>query len=109
MLGLRRFATLTLLFSGRGTPLVCSPWLGAHGGVTIIPSGFCGTSITEGVYDFTEMADTLGRPFRIQEFKYVRQSPCCRANHGVLDSVLSLMREQQFDFRDVERVELDQA
>ena len=73
------------------------------------PSGFCGTSITDGVYDFREMADNLGRPFRIQEFKYVRQYPCCRANHGVLDSVLSLMREKQFDFRDVERVELDQS
>lgn len=73
------------------------------------PSGFCGTSITEGVYDFTEMAENLGRPFRIQELKYVRQYPCCRANHGVLDSILSLMREEQFDFRDVERVELDQS
>ena len=72
------------------------------------PSGFCGTNITEGVYDLTEMAQNLGRPFRIQEFKYVRQYPCCRANHGVLDSILGLMLEEQFDFRDVERVELDQ-
>ena len=73
------------------------------------PSGFCGTSITDGVYDLTELAADLGRPFRIQEFKYVRQYPCCRANHGVLDSILGLMREEQFDFRNVERVELDQS
>ena len=73
------------------------------------PAGFCGTSITEGVYDWSEMANNLGRPFLLQEFKYVRQYPCCRGNHGVLDSILGLMREKRFDFRDVERVEIDQS
>ena len=73
------------------------------------PSGFCGTSITDGIYDFTERAEDLGRPFRIQEFKYVRQYPCCRANHGALDSVLGLMRDEQFEAQDVGRVEIDQS
>ena len=73
------------------------------------PSGFCGTNITDGIYDFTEPAASLGRPFRIQEFKYVRQYPCCRANHGALDSVLGLMRDEQFDALDVGRVEIDQS
>ena len=72
-------------------------------------SGFFGTNITDGVYDFTEVANNLGKPFRIQEFKYVRQYPCCRSNHGPLDSVLGLMREEHFDSQDVERVELDQS
>ena len=72
------------------------------------PSGFCGTPIAEGVYDLTEAANNLGKPFLIQEFKYVRQYPCCRANHGVLDSLLGLMREEPFDFGDVESVEIDQ-
>ena len=72
-------------------------------------SGFFGTNITDGVYDFTEVANNLGKPFRIQEFKYVRQYPCCRSNHGPLDSVLGLMKEEHFDSQDVERVELDQS
>ena len=72
-------------------------------------SGFFGSNITDGVYDFTEVANNLGKPFRIQEFKYVRQYPCCRSNHGPLDSVLGLMKEEHFDSQDVERVELDQS
>ena len=73
------------------------------------PSGFCGTNVTDGIYDFTGPAESLGRPFRIQEFKYLRQYPCCRANHGALDSVLGLMRDEQFGAEDVERVEIDQS
>ena len=73
------------------------------------PSGFLGTNITEGVYDFTEIAYHLGRPCRITEFKYIRQYPCCSANHSPLDSILGLMREKQFDFGDVERVDIDQS
>ena len=73
------------------------------------PSGFCGTSITDGIYDFAEIADNLGKPFRLHEFKYVRQYPCCRSNHGALDSVLGLMRDEQFDASDVVGVEIDQS
>ena len=73
------------------------------------PSGFLGTNITDGVYDFTEIANNLGKPFRIQEFKYVRQYPCCRSNHGPLDSLLGLMQDEHFGYQDVETVELDQS
>ena len=71
-------------------------------------SGFCNTPITEGVYDFGEMAANLGKPYRIHQFKYVRQYPCCRANHGSLDSILGLMRDEKFGFEDVLSLELDQ-
>jgi len=71
-------------------------------------SGFCGTPITEGVYDFREMAANLGKPFRIHQFKYVRQYPCCRANHSPLDSILGLMRDERFNYKDVLSLELDQ-
>ena len=73
------------------------------------PAGFCGTPITEGVADLTKLVQSLGRPFRIRQFKYVRQYPCCRANHGALDSVLGLMREGRFGASDVARVEIDQS
>ena len=73
------------------------------------PSGFCGTPIAEGVYDLHEKANRLGQPFLIQQFKYVRQYPCCRANHGVLDSLLGLMRDEQFTYEDVRSVEIDQS
>ena len=73
------------------------------------PSGFSGISITAGAYDFSELAAHLGNPYRIQEFKYVRQYPCCRGNHGALDSILGLMREEKFNYGDVERVEIEQS
>lgn len=71
-------------------------------------SGFCSTPITEGVYDFGQMAKSLGKPYRINQFKYVRRYPCCRANHSPLDSILGLMKDEKLTYDDISSLEMDQ-
>ena len=73
------------------------------------PSGWYGATMAEGIPDMSGPANKLGNPFRIQDSKYVRQYPCCRSNHGMLDSILGLMREHKFDYRDVDSLEMDQS
>jgi 2-methylcitrate dehydratase PrpD len=73
------------------------------------PSGWYGASVSEGTADMSGPANSLGNPFRIQDAKYIRQYPCCRTNHGMLDSILGLMREHRFGYRDVESVEIVQS
>ena len=72
------------------------------------PSGWYGATMAEGIPDMNGPANKLGNPFRIQDSNYIRQYPCCRTNHTMLDSILGLMREHQFDYRDVESLEMDQ-
>jgi 2-methylcitrate dehydratase PrpD len=72
-------------------------------------SGFCGTSIAEGVYDWTNVAAALGRPFRLQELKRVRRYPCCGTLHSILDSALGLLEDEQLDHHEIEEVEIDQS
>ena len=72
------------------------------------PGGWYGATMAEGVPDMNGPANDLGTPFRIQDTKYIRQYPCCRINHGMLDSILGLMEEHRFDHRDVECLEMVQ-
>jgi len=73
------------------------------------PVGFATTIIGEGTYDLNEMADSLGKPFRIHESLIIKKYPSCGGNHGMLDSILGLMQEHKFDYRDVESVEVGQS
>ena len=72
------------------------------------PSGWYGASLSEGTADMQPVAQALGHPIRIQETKYIRRYPCCYTNHGMLDSILYLMKEHNFDYRDVESLEMVQ-
>ena len=87
----------------------------AHMGVTAgeeifeHPLGFASTIMGEGNYDLNEMAASLGKPFRIQESLIIKKYPSCGANHGLTDSILTLMREHDFDYRHVESVEVGQS
>ena len=72
------------------------------------PSGWYGASISEGTADMNPVAEALGHPIQIQNTKYVRRFPCCRTNHGMLDSILGLMQEHKFDHNDVESLEMTQ-
>ena len=69
-------------------------------------SGWYGASVSEGTANMKPVAEALGHPIRIQETKYIRRFPCCRHNHGMLDSILGLMKEHNFDYRDVESLEI---
>ena len=71
-------------------------------------SGWYGASLSEGTADMMPVAEALGNPIRIQDTKYIRRYPCCRINHGMLDSILGLMREHKFDHRDVESLDMVQ-
>ena len=72
------------------------------------PLGFTST-MGEGDYDLNGMANSLGNPFRTQESLMIKKYPSCAANHGLTDSILTLMREHDFDYRDVENVEVAQS
>ena len=73
------------------------------------PLGFTSTIMGDGDYDLDEMAAGLGKPFRTQESLIIKKYPSCAANHGLTDSILTLMREHEFDYRDVESVEVAQS
>ena len=73
------------------------------------PFGFAATVIGEGTYDLDEMAENLGKPYRIQDALIIKKYPCCGGNHAMLDSLFSLMREHNFTYEDVASAEVDQS
>ena len=73
------------------------------------PFGFANTVLGPGIYDLDEMANNLGQPFRIQDALIIKKYPCCGGNHAMLDSLFSLMRENDFTFEDVANAEIDQS
>ena len=73
------------------------------------PLGFANTIIGEGIYDLDDMADNLGNPYRTAEALIIKKYPCCGGNHGMLDSIIDLMHEHQFNYEDVESVEVGQS
>ena len=68
-----------------------------------IPS-FCGEA-----GDVDSIVKSLGKPFTIQNTIVIKKYPCGAGNHPTIDSILELMREHHFDYRDVEEVELQQS
>ena len=73
------------------------------------PLGFAATVVGEGIYDLDEMAENLGKPYRIQDALIIKKYPCCGGNHAMLDSLFSLMRENDFTHEDVAAAEVDQS
>ncbi|MBI4330018.1 MAG: MmgE/PrpD family protein [Chloroflexi bacterium] len=55
------------------------------------------------------LVERLGKPYRIQDMVIIKKYPCGGSNHLTIDALLELMREHQFDYRDVEEVEIQQA
>jgi 2-methylcitrate dehydratase PrpD len=50
------------------------------------PFGFANTMLGKGVYDLDEMADNLGKPYRVQDALMIKKYPCGGGNHAMLDS-----------------------
>ena len=73
------------------------------------PLGFAKTVLGEGIYDLDAMAENLGKPFRVQDALMIKKYPCCGGNHAMLDSLFSLMRDNNFTHEDVESAEVDQS
>ena len=73
------------------------------------PLGYTATILGEGTYDLDEMAENMGKPFRVQDALMIKKYPCCGGNHAMLDSLFSLMRDNDFTYDDVAEVEVDQS
>ena len=73
------------------------------------PFGFAATVLGEGIYDLDQMAENLGKPYRIQDALIIKKYPCCGGNHAMLDSLFSLMRDNDFTVDDVANAEIDQS
>ena len=73
------------------------------------PFGFAATVLGEGNYNLNEMAENLGKPYRIQDALIIKKYPCCGGNHAILDSLFSMMREHNFTYQDVASAEFDQS
>jgi 2-methylcitrate dehydratase PrpD len=73
------------------------------------PYGFAATVLGEGNYDLNEMAENLGKPYRVQDALIIKKYPCCGGNHAILDSLFSLMQEHNFTYQDVANAEFDQS
>ncbi|MBI4333334.1 MAG: MmgE/PrpD family protein [Chloroflexi bacterium] len=54
------------------------------------------------------LAEHLGNPYRIQDIVLLKKYPCGHSNHYTIDSLLEMMQEHHFDYRDVESVEVSQ-
>ena len=73
------------------------------------PVGFAATVLGEGIYDLNQMAENLGKPFRVQDALIIKKYPCCGGNHAMLDSIFGLMRQHHFSYEDVAEVSVDQS
>ncbi len=73
------------------------------------PFGFATTVLGEGIYDLDQMAENLGKPYRVQDALMIKKYPCCGGNHAMLDSLFSLMRDNDFTYEDVASAEVDQS
>ena len=73
------------------------------------PLGFAQTILGEGIYDLDAMAADMGKPFRVQDALMIKKYPCCGGNHAMLDSLFSIMRENNFTYDDVVSAEVDQS
>lgn len=73
------------------------------------PAGFMSTIYGAADLDLDSMADRLGNPFLTQSSLSIKRYPTCGTNIDTLDSVLGLMQDHKFDYRDVEEIQVDQA
>ena len=72
------------------------------------PAGFMG-AFCKDTSDVGGLVQHLGKKYVIQDIVGIKKYPCGGANHRVIDSLLALMAEHHFDYRDVAEVEVPQA
>jgi 2-methylcitrate dehydratase PrpD len=113
---IHNFGTMTKPLHARltgrdGVTAVQLAQLGLTAGDQVVehPFGFAATVLGEGIYNLDDMADNLGKPFRTQDALIIKKYPCCGSNHAMLDSLFSLMRDNDFGVDDVANAEIDQS
>jgi 2-methylcitrate dehydratase PrpD len=91
-------------FNARNAVVACDMAAGGLSGPRGIlegPFGFY--RLFEGEHDLAPVLEGLGKTWRITEVAH-KPFPCGRATHGMLDGVLSLLREHAFAADDIERI-----
>ncbi len=78
----------------------------AAGDVYEAKQGFCEAFLGDGRYDLQQVVASLGAPFKAREALTIKKYPCCGGNHTALDAVLSLIREHDLAYEDIEHVEV---
>jgi 2-methylcitrate dehydratase PrpD len=110
--------SLEYLADGAWTKRLNPGWAG-HAGITaahLAQAGFSGpTSVFEGrlgvLHAYSDAPDPsllladLGAPLQVMRAS-IKPYACCRYNHGLIDCVLSLTREEPIELGDVDRIRL---
>ncbi len=68
--------------------------------------GYLHAYVGKDMYDLEKIRNSLGKWHVINGIT-IKKYPCCGSNHNTLDSVLSLLRENDIKFEDIERVDVD--
>ena len=71
------------------------------------PAGFVPVFFGEDVADPDTLVQNLGNPWRIQEVLIIKKYPTCGFNHGFLDSLLSILQDNDLSNDDVESVQIE--
>jgi aconitate decarboxylase len=92
-------------FNARNAVVACDLAAGGLSGPQDVlegPFGFY--RLFEGEHDLALVLDSLGKTWQIAELAH-KPFPCGRATHGVLDGLISLMRQHAFAVDEIERIE----
>jgi aconitate decarboxylase len=92
-------------FNARNAVVACDmAGSGMTGPQDLLEGPFGFYRLFEGEHDLAPVLGSLGRTWRITELAH-KPFPCGRATHGVLDGVLSLMREHAWAADEIEGIE----
>jgi aconitate decarboxylase len=92
-------------FNARNAVVACDMAAGGLSGPQDVLEGPFGYfPLFEGEHDLAPVLHSLGKTWRIAELAH-KPFPCGRATHGVLDGVLSLLREHALTGAEMERIE----
>jgi aconitate decarboxylase len=92
-------------FNARNAVVACDmAAAGLSGPQNLLEGPFGFYRLFEGEHDLAPVLGGLGKVWRITEVAH-KPFPCGRATHGVVDGVLSLLREHAFAADEIERIE----
>ncbi len=92
-------------FNARNAVVACDMAAdGLSGPQNILEGAFGFYRLFEGEYDLAPVLGGFGKTWRITELAH-KPFPCGRATHGVLDGVLSLLRDYAFAAAEIDRIE----
>lgn len=67
--------------------------------------GFLSTYVGKDMYSLETIRDSLGKWHVINKLT-IKQYPCCFSNHSALDSIISLLKENNISLEDIQQVDV---